>query len=57
MSKMVSVDDYRRLVNDHSSTDQEIQAKLNYLINLFRNIIRNDKEKYVKNNKKIKAPY
>ena len=50
-SKPVSVAEYRKLLNDHESTEEKIQERLNYLEALCRNIIRGELDK-MKNSRK-----
>lgn len=50
-NKELTVADYRRILNDKESTDERIQARLDYLKSLCRNIIRTELEKYKENRK------
>jgi hypothetical protein len=54
MCKPVTVEEYRRIIGDHSTSSHEIQTKLDYMVGMFRNIIRTEKDKYVNAHKKNK---
>lgn len=51
---MINIEEYRLILNDHTSTDVQIKKKLDYLEAFCRNIIRNEIENYVKEIKKQK---
>jgi hypothetical protein len=50
-SSVITVEYYRKITNDHKSTDEQIQKRINYLGALCSNIVRNELEKYVKSSK------
>lgn len=49
---MVSVEEYRKILNDHTSTDEQIKKRLQYLEGLCRNIIKPELQTYVSGNYK-----
>jgi hypothetical protein len=49
---MVSVEEYRKLLSDYTSTEEQIKKRLNYLEAFCRNIIKFELEKYVKEKSK-----
>ena len=49
---LVSIAEYRKLMNDNESTDERITQRLNYLEGFFRTIIRMELEKYRKSQQK-----
>lgn len=46
-NSLVSINEYRLLLNDSRSSDQQIQTRIEYLESLFRNIIKNEIKTYV----------
>jgi hypothetical protein len=48
----ISIDKYRRLLNDYESTDEQITERLEYLESLCRNIIRNELKEYAEEKRK-----
>lgn len=44
---VIPISEYRRLLGDEESTDQQIRERLAYLENFFRTIIRIELENYV----------
>lgn len=51
----ISKEEYRKILNDDKSSDEQIEKRLQYLGSFFRNIIRAELQKYVeKNREKIK---
>lgn len=48
---VVSIAEYRKLLNDHTTPDERIQARIEYLVSVCRNIVRTEIETYVKSNK------
>lgn len=44
----VSTDEYRRILSDHKSTDEQITKRIQYIEALCRNIIKQEIENYVK---------
>lgn len=47
MSSVVSIEEYREVLDDHESTDEQILRRLAYLEALCRNIARAEIETYV----------
>jgi hypothetical protein len=45
-NEAVSIGKYRKIMNDDISTDEQIQARLDYLNAFLRNVIRAELEKY-----------
>ncbi|MEI7765611.1 MAG: hypothetical protein WCI93_03440 [bacterium] len=48
---MVSIDEYRKILGDYTSTDEQIKKRINYLEAFCRNIIKFELETYVKGKK------
>ena len=48
---VLSVGEYRRLLNDHESTDDMVIARLRYIEALCRNLIKPELQAYVRENK------
>ncbi len=48
---MVTIDEYRKILNDNKSSDEQITKRLEYLRALCRNVIRNEIKIYVKKSK------
>ena len=48
LHSMVSIEEYRILLNDQTSTDEQIVARLSYIEKLCREIIREELERYKK---------
>jgi DNA mismatch repair ATPase MutS len=44
----MKIKEYRKLLNDNVSSDEQIQRRLDYLEALCRNVIRTELEKYYK---------
>jgi DNA mismatch repair ATPase MutS len=44
---VVSIEEYRRLLNDHESSDERIWERLRYVESLCRNVIRSELENYM----------
>lgn len=42
----VSIEKYRKILNDYETSDERVQERLNYLNGFLRNIIRIELEKY-----------
>lgn len=47
-STLVSVEEYRTLLNDRTSSDEQVVKRLTYLEAFCRNVARMELEKYVK---------
>lgn len=45
---IISIAEYRRILNDHESTDERIIERLDYLEALCRNVIRGELEQHAK---------
>ena len=45
---MVTVEEYRKILNDYASTEEQINKRLKYLESLLRNVIRGEIEDYAK---------
>lgn len=45
-STLVSVEEYRRMLNDNRSTDEEVLRRLQYLQSLCRSVIQNELENH-----------
>ena len=43
---MLSIEKYRKIRNDYTSSDEQVKGRLEYLHAFFRNIIRIELEKY-----------
>lgn len=50
-SPLVSVEEYRKILGDYSSSEENILSRLNYLEAFCRNVARFELEEYVKNTK------
>jgi hypothetical protein len=50
----ISVEEYRKIMSDETSTDEQILKRLGYLEALCRNVIRAELEKFQKNNQNLK---
>ncbi len=48
----ISIEKYRRIMSDETSTDEQILKRLEYLESLCRNIIRHELEEFEKNTRK-----
>jgi len=48
---VVTVDEYRKVLNDYKSTDEQIKKRIEYIQALCRGIIRQELESYEKNTK------
>ena len=44
---MVTIEEYRKMLNDRTSLDEQIKARLDYLEGFCRNIIRAELQAYV----------
>lgn len=49
---IVSTQEYRKLLNDKTSTDEQIAKRLEYIETLCRNVIRQELENYVEKSKR-----
>lgn len=49
---MVSIEEYRRILNDQTSSDELVQKRIDYLEAFCRNIIKTEFEKCVEKSKK-----
>ncbi len=49
--QILSVGEYRKILNDYSSTDDRIKERIEYLTTFSRKIIRREVEKYVEGKK------
>ena len=47
---MVSIAEYRKILNDQKSSDEQIQKRIDYLVAFCKNIISIELETYVKQN-------
>ncbi len=47
MDTVITTDEYRRLLNDHTSTDEQIAKRIEYIEAFCRNVIRLELERYV----------
>ena len=47
----ISIQEYRKIMSDETSTDEQILKRLNYLEALCRNVIRQELDKFEKSNK------
>lgn len=47
---MVTIEEYRRVFHDQSSTDEQIKARLDYLEGFCRNLIKAELQTYVDTN-------
>lgn len=47
MEPIVSVEEYRKILGDYSSSDEKITLRIQYLESFCRNIIKLELEKYV----------
>jgi hypothetical protein len=45
---MVTIEEYRKILNDYVSTEEQVNKRLNYLEALIRNVVRNELEHYAK---------
>jgi hypothetical protein len=45
----LSLEEYRKIMKDDESTDEQIQARLDYLNAFLRNVIRAELDKHVEN--------
>ena len=45
---MVSIEEYRKLLNDYVSTDEQIKKRLEYLEAFCRSMIKQELQKYVR---------
>ena len=43
---MVTTEEYRKILNDHTSSDEQIKVRLNYLEGFCRNIIKAELQTY-----------
>ena len=48
LKTIISVKEYRKITNDHISSEEEVIKKLRYIEGFCRGIIKSDLEKYVK---------
>lgn len=48
----ISIQEYRKIMSDETSTDDQILKRLSYLEALCRNVIKQELEKFEKNNGK-----
>lgn len=48
----ISIQEYRKIMSDETSTDEQILKRLNYLEALCKNVIRTELEEFQKNNTK-----
>lgn len=48
---MVSIAEYRKILNDQESTDEQIQKRIEYLVAFSKNIISLELEAYATKNK------
>lgn len=48
----ISIQEYRKIMSDETSTEEQILKRLNYLEALCRNVIKQELEKFEKNNGK-----
>jgi hypothetical protein len=51
-ANVITVPEYRKILDDYTSSDDQIKQRLQYLEAFCRNIIRDDLEKYVAQNRK-----
>ena len=49
----ISIKEYRKIMSDETSTDEQILKRLNYLEALCRNVIRTELEVFQKNSAKL----
>jgi hypothetical protein len=49
---MVTIEEYRRILNDQTSSEEQIKKRLSYLEAFCRNVIKIELEKYVKETSK-----
>ena len=47
MDTVITTDEYRKLLDDHTSTDEQIAKRLEYLEAFCRNVIKLELEQYV----------
>lgn len=52
---LVSVDEYREILDDYASTEEQIKKRLEFLEALCRNVAKSELENYVNEAKKRKA--
>lgn len=52
----ISKEEYRKLLNDYKSSDEQIEKRLQYLGSFCRNIIRAELQQYVEKNRKKIEP-
>jgi hypothetical protein len=45
---MISKEEYRKILNDYTSTEEQVDKRLKYLEALLRNVVRNELECYAK---------
>ncbi len=45
---IISISEYRKILNDNKSSDEEVRKKVTYLEAFCRNIVRQDVEKFVR---------
>ena len=50
----MNIKEYRKILNDYKSTDEQIKKRLQYLESFCRNIIRMELEKTIQNEKENK---
>ena len=48
---MLSIKEYRKILNDYSTPDEKIEKRIQYLENLSRNIIRDEIKNHVEGKK------
>jgi len=53
-SRTVTIQDYRKIMNDELSTDKQIEKRIQYLDAFCRNIIKAELSKFLAKNKKQK---
>ena len=49
----ISIAEYRKIMSDEESSDEQILKRLNYLEALCRNVIKSELEEFHKNNGKV----
>jgi hypothetical protein len=52
--RSVVIKDYREIMNDKASTDEQIEKRIEYLDTLCRNIIKEELSKFLAKNRKQK---